>query len=170
MKNNYLRRRLKAVLYDLTRKYGEGVDVYFEGEKNLDTRTGVISIEKTKVSISRCIVLPEGLNLGFVYSIQFIRANSNFAQGGYFHQGDRIFIVDGNKLRGNTLTLNSYFMYQEQRYNVKDITALDQMEGVLAICRRVEGQPAGKIVDIDMQTDVSAQSVVGLRPKVPILV
>lgn len=156
MKNGYLRRKLRQVLYDLKRKFGEDVEVYFEGEKTLDTRTGEITVAKTMVKVRRAICLPENLNLGFVYSIQFIRANSNFAQGGYFHQGDRIFIIDGKDLQGSKITLNSYVIFQEQRYNVKDMTDLDQLEGILVICKRVEGQPIGKIRDVSLQADAEA--------------
>lgn len=156
MKNNYLRRRLRQVLYDLKRKFGEDVEVYFEFEKVLDTRTGDINIRKEMVKVRRAIVLPENLNLGFVYSIQFIRANSNFAQGGYFHQGDRIFILDGKDLGEFKVTLNSYVMYQNQRYNVKDMTDLDQLEGILVICKRVEGQPIGQMQTKEIKTDVTA--------------
>lgn len=150
--NSYraLRAHIKRTIYTLKRRWGATIDVYQVGPSAIDPKTGKRNQAKTTFRVRQAVVLPTLTHRDFTYSIQFIRANSNFVQGGWWEDGDRGFIIDGDDLIGRTILQNDYIIFDNERYDVKNIQYFEQQAGCLIQGRKVATNAALRTTELSL--------------------
>lgn len=139
--NRNLNQRNRAALYSLKRLYGGGpVSIYTQlgSEVNLDT--GVRSIDKDVTVVQRVIILPSKVARQVVRSISQISANKAFVEGGYFDTETRMFIIDRNDAPGLSVRLDDWLVYEDRKFEIKDIQEFEFDAGYAIIARHQVGE------------------------------
>ena len=137
--NNALR-EIKKMLYRLKRRYGEVVTLYVPQSTTPNLQTGSQTRSFKSYRINKAIPLPEKQVSRFVYDLAFIAANRNFTQGAYFEQGTRQILIDRADLpSGVTITQDCVIHFQNQRYEVSNISEAEVDAGYLVTVKRVQG-------------------------------
>ncbi len=138
------RKGIKEALYAFRETHGVPADLYLVTVGTPDFETGDKSVTVTKISIPQFITGSVALMKKFEYDISYIKANSNFAYGGFFEVGDRFGIVDGTYLydqngKFREIKQEDYIVYDGKRYDPKRILKLDAESGYLLHLRMVKG-------------------------------
>jgi hypothetical protein len=124
--NRFLNQRMKHTLYSLKRQYGGCFDFYRRGSAGTtDHKTGVVTVDKTVVNITRGIVLPAKVAREAVQTLSIISANKAFVYGGTYDSNTRMFIVDRRDVPNLDLkafdpTLDDWIVYNGRKYEIKD--------------------------------------------------
>jgi len=125
-------RQITVILYRLKRQYGLKVTYYKFDDQTNNVETGEISRSYTTFIVQRAPVLPNDLDRHFVYDLTFIAANNNFVEGALFDRKARTLIVDAKDLpKGFKPSMDDHIEFDDQRYEMKRITALEQKKGYL---------------------------------------
>lgn len=133
-------RLLRNNFYSLKRQYGVPLELYTEVGVNYDPETGVKEITKTRLYIRKGLVWEFRGDTNFTYSIQYIRANSNFAQGGFYEQNDRLIAIDNRDIGAFIVNMNSYCVYEQKRFNIVVMKKLENEGAMLLQVRLTVGQ------------------------------
>jgi hypothetical protein len=135
-----MNRFLRRTLYSLKRQYGGRVDVYQLGSTDTDYETGDKTSTHSMIMVSKCIVLPVKIQREAVQSISVISANKTFVYGGTYDAGSRMFIIDARDLPSDYEIVNDdWLVYDNRRYDIKDITEFEQHTGWIITGREVKG-------------------------------
>lgn len=133
-------RLLRNNFYALKRQYGVPVEIFSEIDIDYNPQTGVKDITKSRLYIRRALVWEFRGDLNFTYSIQYIRANSNFAQGGFYEQNDRLIAIDNRDINQFSINRNSYCVFAQQRFNIVVMKQLENEGAILLQVREMKGQ------------------------------
>jgi hypothetical protein len=132
-------RQISVILYRLKRQYGLKVVIYQLEEQTQNVETGEISRKFKTIPVRRAPVLPEKIDQSFVYDLTFIAANNNFVGGGLFGRKIRRIIFDTKDLPKNfTFTNDDHIEFGNQRYEIRDITALERQKGFLVAVEGID--------------------------------
>jgi len=145
MPNQNLLRQINLILYRLKRQWGLTVVYYQVKTQTHNVETGEITREYNTFTISRAPVLPNAVDRHFVYDLTYIAANNNFVEGALFDRENRNLIIDARDLpKGFEPSMDDHIEFEDQRYEMKKITALAQGRGYLLT---VEGITSSETVD-----------------------
>jgi len=128
--NYNLNRRIRQALYVLKRAFGSTVTLYKLVDAATNYTTGAKTSTSVSTSIPRCIVLPVRLQREVIQAVSQISANKTFAYGGSFESGTREFVIDARDLAsGYVIEQDSWIVYDDKRYDIKNIEQLEQHTG-----------------------------------------
>ena len=129
--NRYLNRRVINALYMLKRQYGGCFDFYRRGPAGAtDHKTGVVTVDKSMITIERGIILPAKVIREAVQTLSIISANKAFVVGGTYDSSTRMFIVDRRDVPDLDLkdfepTQDDWIVYNGRKYEIKDFTEFE---------------------------------------------
>lgn len=145
-----LRRHLRSVVYTMQRHYGVPVELFTPISEAFNVETGRKEVEKQRLYVRKALVFDYKEDTNFTYSIQFIRANSNFAQGGFYQLRERIVCVTNRDLGVFPVIETSYVVYDGVRYNIVT-TQQNEEEGALILkVRQIQGQKPMRQVSLTL--------------------
>jgi hypothetical protein len=136
--NYNLNRRIRQALYTLKRAFGSTVTFYKLLDAVTEYHTGVKTSSTTAYTIARCIVLPVRIQREVVQTISIISANKEFVQGGSYDAGQREFVIDARDLPVIPRQ-DDYLVYNDRRYEFKQIYELEQRTGWHIVAKEVLG-------------------------------
>lgn len=154
----------RLILFTLRRKWGIPADFYkiSVAPTDNDFEAGKKGISRTKYTIPAFVTCQVSLIRKFEYDIGYLAANKNFTYGGFFEQGDRLAVLDATYLPDNlTIEQKDYFIFDNQRYDVQRIEALDHRIGWLLHLRVTKENKRYAIVDryvyshLDLEQDIN---------------
>jgi hypothetical protein len=135
-----LQRFLRSNVYSLFRRWGRPLEVFSESSVTFDPKTGERTIDKDRLYVRRALIWDYRADTNFTYSIQYIRANSNFAQGGFYELEDRFVAIANQDVGEFVLNENSYVVVDGKRYSIVTIQNLEVEGAYLLKVREVKGQ------------------------------
>ena len=154
-------RLLKNNFYSLQRQYGTPLEIFTEDEVTYDPMTGKKDIVKSRLYVRKALVWEFRGDLNFTYSIQYIRANSNFAQGGFYEQNDRLMAISNRDLRNFVVNRNSYCVYEQKRFNIVVMKALENEGALLLQTRLTTGQITNRQISLTLGDKAATIQEVG---------
>lgn len=138
-------RQITVILYRLKRQFGLSVTYYQYSSQTNDVETGEITRSYNTFIVKRAPVLPDNLDMNFVYDLTYIAANNNFVQGGFFGRHVRTLILDAKDLPKDFIpNQNDHVEFDEQRFEIIKITHLEKRKGYLL---RVEAIDSAETVN-----------------------
>jgi hypothetical protein len=156
-----MNRFLRRTLYSLKRQYGGRVDVYQLGSTDTDYETGDKTYTRSMITVPKCIVLPVKIQREAVQSISVISANKTFVYGGTYDAGTRMFIIDARDLPNDYEIVNDdWLVYDNRRYDIKDITEFEQHTGWIITGREVKGVRPEQIFKVNSENIMEVESSV----------
>ena len=159
--NYFLNRRIRQALYTLKRAFGSTVTLYKLIDSDTDYTTGQKIATTTAYTIPRCIVLPVRIQREVVQTISIISANKEFVQGGTYDAGQREFVIDARDLPDIQIRQDDYLVYNNRRYEFKQIFELEQRTGWHLVTKEVIGSD---IYAISFDELLTIQDTVSLPP------
>lgn len=152
-------------MYHLKRDYGFPIDLYYITGSSTDIETGIKTLTKEKIHIRKCIVLPNDIQRKFSYDIAFLAANKNFTYGGTWDQNMRGIIIDYSDLPKNfRIQYDHYFIYNNQKYEIKKISDSEDKRSVYIVMRGVFGDKLNQILEIRVFNRLSLRSELTVNP------
>lgn len=130
----FIRRNIRT----LKKEYGGPITLYSLDSATTNLQTGVKSVSRSSLYISRAVVLPNNLTREAVQTISIISANKKVVQGGTYDPGERKFIIDRSDAPGWELVYDDWIVYNGKRYDIKKIEEFEQSTAWLVIGREVE--------------------------------
>lgn len=132
-------RQIRVILYRLKRQYGLRVVIFQFVSQTQNVETGAISRVYTSITVNRAPVLPNSIERSFVYDLTFIAANNNFVEGAFFDRKVRRVIFDAKDLpKGFVFTNDDHIEFDDQRYEILKIEALESKKGFLLIVEGID--------------------------------
>lgn len=154
--NRSMNRFIRRTLYSLKRQYGGRVDVYQLGSTDTDYETGDKTYTRSMITVPKCIVLPVKIQREAVQSISVISANKSFVYGGTYDAGSRMFIIDARDLPADYEIVNDdWLVYNNRRYDIKDITEFEQHTGWIITGREVKGVMPEQIWNMRVKNEIA---------------
>jgi hypothetical protein len=153
MINLNLNRRIRQTLYVLKRAFGNMVTIYRFLESDTDYKTGIKTNVTESYVVRKCIILPLKITREVIQTISEISANKNFVYGGSYDSDLRDVVIDARDLpTGYSPRQNDYIVYNDQRYELKNIAELEQKTGWLISGKAVIGPAIIRVSLIDNLT------------------
>jgi hypothetical protein len=110
------------------------------------------------ITVSKCIVLPVKIQREAVQSISVISANKSFVYGGTYDAGSRMFIIDSRDLPDDYEIVNDdWLVYNDRRYDIKDITEFEQHTGWIITGREVKGVRPEQIFKVSLESAMTLE-------------
>jgi len=135
-----LRRHLRNAIYTVQRDYGVPIELFTVDSETFNVETGRTEETKLRLYVRRALVFDYKEDTNFTYSIQYIRANSNFAQGGFYQLRDRIVCITNKDLGAFQVNESSYVVYADIRYNVVTMQKNEEEGALILKVRQIQGQ------------------------------
>lgn len=143
-----LQNKLRSTVYTMQRHYGVPVEVFTPSGETFDVETGKKTQQKSRLYVRRALVFRYREDTNFTYSIQYLRANSNFAQGGFYQLKDRVVAITNKDLGDFIISENSYIVYSNQRYSIITSQMNEEEGAILLKVREVQGQKPNRQVSL----------------------
>ena len=121
--NRFLPQRIRKTIYKLKRLFGGPIQLYEQGTKTSDLRTGVITwTGREVIDIKRAIILPVKISREQEQTISMISSDKAFVYGGTYDRGARWFYIDPADLAANyEIKMDQWIVYQGKKYEIKEI-------------------------------------------------
>jgi len=133
----------KTILYKFKRQFGQRIQVFQAGDQETrNYQTGVMLRTYTITNVERAIVMPARL----VRDIAWIQLNREL---GFFDFSTKVIIIDRADFAG-TLDLNDFINFNDQRWEIKEITDTEDSRAYLLIVEAMStlrAAPQGKLVN-----------------------
>ena len=78
--------------------------------------------------------------MSFVYTLALISANKDFTMGGFVDHEDRRVLIDAADLDGHNPRIWDYFIFQNSRYDVKEVFEFENNFAFGLLARKIRGQ------------------------------
>lgn len=88
----------KKTIYTLKRRFGSLIHVVRLDSQTKNYETGVVSPAYSVYSVAKAIEMPKSEQTLFNYDIAYVKAASNFTQGGFFDIETRVLLFDKDDL------------------------------------------------------------------------
>ena len=111
-----------------------------------DPETGLKTTVLRVINIKEAIVLDARTFRSFVYDIAYLSANKDFTMGGFFDPEDRRVILDPRDLKAHVPKIEDYFVFNNARYDIKEVNTFENNFGYELLGRKVRGQEVTRIV------------------------
>jgi hypothetical protein len=153
-------RFIKGVLYRLKRSYGSQADIYYRPAGTWNITTGIQTINITKYTVKRAVLLPTKASRDSIFSNISITANKNFTYGGVFEVGERAILLDRADLpKGFVLKLEEcYIIIAKRRYEIVEIEELDNSAGYYVKIKELKGAQLSQIIDVELSNSINIES------------
>lgn len=125
-----------------------GLPIYYHviDEHDVNPETGEKITVLRVINIKKAVVLRAREFRSFVYDLAFISANKDFTTGGFFDPEDRRVILQASDLDGHNPRIWDYFIFQNDRYDVKEVHELENNYAYGLLARKVRGQEITRVV------------------------
>jgi len=108
------------------KKNGERVTIVSAREESdFDVVSGKQVVKKKQLVVRKAIPMPASTLRKFFYDLDYIAANNNFTQGGYFDVTMRFILIDGGDLKGFVPAIDDEMIVDRVRYGIKEIKPTD---------------------------------------------
>lgn len=124
----------------MQRFYGVPLEVFTPSTRDFNIETGRSEETKERLYVRRGLVFDYKEDTNFTYSIQYIRANSNFAQGGFYQLRDRVVAIANKDIGNFEITERSYIVYENMRYSIVSSQVNEEEGAWIFKVRQVQGQ------------------------------
>jgi hypothetical protein len=118
----------KQVIYTLKQRYGSIITVVRLDSQEKDYQGGIVTPSYSLYTVPKAIELPNELKSQFSYDIAYVKAASNFTQGGFYDIRQRFFIFDKDDLEvleSAPLRLNDYIIKQRIKIRIAKIELIE---------------------------------------------
>lgn len=140
--------QLRVILYNLSRLYGERIDLYQTDDFSINPRTGERTLTRIKWPIRKAISLPEQIYTDTTFARSLLAlTGKEFTSGGVVDTSNKDFIIRRNDLPYYVPKLADYIIWIHKRYNITKIITLDNNEGYYITTKRTENEPNYEIHD-----------------------
>jgi hypothetical protein len=139
-------KHIKQTLYRLKQRMGLPLYYHVIDEHDTDPDTGNKTTVLSVINIKKAVVLRAREFRSFVYDLAFISANKDFTTGGFFDPEDRRAIFEAKDLEGHNPQIWDYFIFQNKRYDVKEVFELENDFGFVVMARMLRGQEITRIM------------------------
>jgi hypothetical protein len=139
---------ISAVVYRLKRRFGVPIQLLKRTSTSVDIETGRKTIVKAFVNVRRAIVLPTREHREFFYDLAFIAAAKNFTYGAHIDSSERRFILDRKDLRGWAVEVGQWIVYQNQRYDVKEVSDFEEDRSYYVLAKQSVAAATGEVVEV----------------------
>lgn len=146
--NRNVPQRMKALLYRLTRDYGNPIEIYKQGTPTLDTQTGNRTVPTTVTNVSHAAVLPSKFARELIRNVSVNGANREFVFGGAVDTSLRVFLVRSSDAPGLDLTHDDWVVYGGMRYTIKQIDTVEFDLGWLITAKALVGEVPKRIINV----------------------
>jgi hypothetical protein len=136
---------VKNTTYRLKQLHGFPVAYHIIDQHATDPVTGIKTIVLDVKFIKRAVVLRAREFRSFVYDLAFISANKDFTTGGFFDPEDRRFIFEARDLNGHNPQIWDYCIFQNSRYDIKEVFEFEDNHAFMCLGRKVRGQNITRI-------------------------
>lgn len=158
------KRMIQQVLYGLKRQYSALIAAYKLEDAETDYTTGIKTITKLSEEL-KAVVVPTKINREVLQSISQISANKAMVYGGSFDSGTKTFVIDARDLSvGWEFTNDDWIVYNNQRFEIKNIERLDFHAGWIIVAKMVIGQHAEQIFHLTADSTLSLDHVAASVP------
>lgn len=119
-----------------------GLPIYYHviDQHSVDPETGEKTTVLSVINIKKAVVLRAREFRSFVYDLAYISANKDFTEGGYFDPEDRRVLLQASDLNGHDPQIWDYFIFQNERYDVKEVHAYENNTAFGLLARKIRGQ------------------------------
>lgn len=157
--NPILNRIVRQTIYDLKLRFGAPVEVYHIDSAETNYRTGQKTVNRSKIDVQRCIVMPNVIARDMAQTISYISASKPFVwQGaGGWDEGTRMFIFDARDLRNYTMHIEDWIVYRNRRYDIHSIEELEYDSGWAVVGKEVLGVNPEVIIDQRVTDELEAE-------------
>jgi hypothetical protein len=152
----------KNTIYRLKQRMGLPIYYHIIDEHSVDPITGEKTTVLSVINIKKAVVLRAREFRSFVYDLAFISANKDFTTGGFFDPEDRRVLLQASDLNGHNPQIWDYFIFQNDRYDVKEVLEFENNYAFGLLARKVRGQNITRMVleHSGLLLDQSASAVV----------
>lgn len=121
--SKFVLRRNRIVVYKLKRLFGGTFDLYRQGDKTTDIRTGVVTwTGREVITVRRGLILPDKIERTQTQTISMISADKGFVYGGTYDRGQRWFYIDPRDLPvGYKIKSDDWIVYEGMKYEIKQL-------------------------------------------------
>ncbi len=128
----------------------------------MDPESGDKTSSLIHTRIQRAIILQAREFRSFVYDLAFISANKDFTTGGFFDPEDqKVIIASVDVPIGFDPKIDDYYIYKNEKYEVKEIVSLGNNYAFVLTTRKVRGAPIVRIMEtfstLDLQHGASSE-------------
>lgn len=127
-------RHIRTIIYRLKRSFGCTIVIVKVAQATYNLKTGSITPSETKTTINYALVLPVK-----IAREAFISSGKPFDYGAVEDSSQRIMVID-RKDYTTEINLNDYVEFSGQRWNVKDVEAVEHDHHVLITVQSVKSQ------------------------------
>lgn len=131
-------RQIRNVIYRFQRLFGVAVSYRTVGTSSVNVQTGEVTLPESEIAIRKAIIIDRKKYPDIDYDLSFIAANKNFTYGGVFTRVERVMILLGRDLQGTVPKLEDYTIFQDKRYNIRNIEELDSKLGYILVLEAVD--------------------------------
>jgi hypothetical protein len=139
-------KHIKASIYRLKQRMGLPIDYHVIDEHSVDPITGDKTTVLSVIHIRKAVVLRAREFRSFVYDLAFISANKDFTTGGFFDPEDRQVILQASDLEGHNPQIWDYIIFQNDRYDIKEVFEFENNYAYMCLARKVRGQDITRMV------------------------
>ena len=131
--------QIRRRIYAMKQRFGVPGDLYKLSIVTPNYETGGKDAATTVKHIPKMIMINNPDHLMFKYDLGYLRANSNFTYGGHFEVGDGYVVIDGLDLGTTNVVVKDYIVYENKRWDIKDILELEGHAGYILHVRHTTG-------------------------------
>lgn len=139
-------RHIRRAIYRLKQRMGMPIDYHVIDQSQVDVETGEKQISTSVIHVKKAVVLRAREFRSFVYDLAFISANKDFTTGGFFDPEDRRVIIQASDLNGHNPQIWDYFIFQDDKYDVKEVIEFENDFAFSFLARKVRGQVISRMV------------------------
>ena len=125
---------------------GLPIDYHIIDQSQVDVETGEKQITLSVINIKKAVVLRAREFRSFVYDLAYISANKDFTTGGFFDPEDRRVILQASDLNGHNPQVWDYIIFQNDKYDIKEIFEFENNFAFDLLARKVRGQVISRMV------------------------
>lgn len=141
---------IRNVLYRMKRRYGLPANLIKIISEAVNLETGVKTLTRDSLQISRVIILPSTLKREFFYDLAFITGNKDFTYGGSALTDSRKFIIDQQDLGAWGIKVGDGIIYNEKRYTVQEIDEFENRLGYVVTAKEAESVAINNLIPISL--------------------
>lgn len=139
-------KHIKNTVYRLKQRMGLPIAYHVVDNSTVNVETGEKDVIIRVINIKKAVVLNAREYRTFVYDIAYLSANKDFTTGGFFDPEDRHVILQASDLEGHNPQIWDYVVFQNVRYDIKEIKESENNYGYEITIRKIRGQRITRIV------------------------
>jgi len=157
---------VKRVFYKLKRAYGLPIVYYQRVSHQTEPDDGDKHTEYLTFLVRRAVVLRAREFRSFVYDLAYISANKDFTTGAFFDVNDRVIVIDALDVSDTFRPTNDdYIIFQNQKFEVKEIEHFENNYGWMCLVRHVRGAPVTRVEESISVMDLQQLSTSIIKDK-----